>query len=271
MKYIKEHIMFMFPLLAILLGIESFLIFDRLSKNYEQDLKKDYSILVISSTDMVLADFQKINMHISSIEQIRKDAIVNDMLSGMGDINTKEIVEELPYFYTVRLNSYLDASAIAKIKRALIKRKNIKSVETFGKNHNSNYNLFIFIKIVLWTFVSLMSFTSLFLVVKQMEIWQYAHRERMQIMEIFGASKMLRSGILLKRAMMDSFISTFSASILFLMFRYIWVPTSGIDLLMQKQDLLFRYSDLLILFVSSLLISMVSVIIVVVGNKESRL
>jgi len=271
MKYIREHIMFIFPLLAILLGIESYLIFDRLTTNYEQDLKKDYSILVVSKKDMTLSDFQKISMHIGSIESIKKRAIVDDMLNGMDNVNTQDIIKALPYFYTVRLSSYLDAVSISKIKEKLSRNKYIKNVETFGKSHNSNYNLFVFIKIVLWTFVSLMSFTSLFLVVKQMEVWQYAHRERMQIMEIFGASKMLRSGVLLRRAIIDSLVATFIASILFLLFRYLWIPTSGIDMLLQKQELLFAYTDLLILLFLSMLISIVSVMVVVMSSKESRL
>ena len=53
-----------------------------------------------------------------------------------------------------------------------------------------------------------MGVVSLFLIIKQMEIWKYAHKQRMQVMEIFGAPLMLRSGVLFKVAIMDAFIAT---------------------------------------------------------------
>ena len=271
MKYIKEHIMFIFPMLAILLGIESFIVFDRMSNNYEQELKADYSMLVLTNSVMELENFKQLDNRISTIESIEKRSIVEEMAKGMSGISAEDIMQSLPHFYTVHLGSYLDNQAIEEIKQKLVASEEIKKVETFGKSHNSSYNLFVFIKIVLWTFVGFMTLTSLFLVIKQMEIWQFAHKERMQVMEIFGASTMLKSGILFKRAIIDAIIATMVTSGLFAFLRFVWVKKSHIEILMQKEASLFAYSDIAILGGIALLIVITSVTMVVMGSKERAL
>ncbi len=271
MKYIKEHIMFIFPMLAILLGIESFMVFNRMSQNYEQQLKADYSMLVLTKSPMDLKAFQALDSRISMIERIEKQSIVEEMAKGMSGISAKDIMQSLPHFYTVHLGSYLDSQKIEEIKKNLLTSEVIKKVEAFGKSHNESYTLFLFIKIVLWTFVGFMTLISLFLVIKQMEIWQFAHKERMQVMEIFGASTMLKSGILFKRATVDAIIATVIASGLFAFLRFIWVDQSHIGILMQKEALLFAYRDIVVLGGIAMLIVITSVIMVVTGNKENRL
>jgi len=271
MKYIKEHIMFIFPLMAILLGLESFLVFDRLTKDYEESLKANYSMLVLTNKPMRLTEFQDLDTHISSMEIIKKQTIVDEMARGMKGTSSSDIMGMLPHFYTLHLDSFLDDAALGKIEQRLVSSSNIKKVEIFGDSHSSNYHLFIFIKIVLWTFVIFMTITSLFLVIKQMEIWQYAHRERMQVMEIFGASTALRSGVLFKRAIMDAIVATVATNVLFMYLRFAWVPKSHIDMLTQRVELLFAYKDIAILFVVAMLIVIMAVSMVVAGSKESRL
>ena len=271
MKYIKEHIMFIFPMMAILLGIESFLVFDRLTNDYEEGLKANYTMLVLTKKPMRLTGFQDIDAHISSMQIIKKRDIVNEMARGMKSTNASDIMGMLPHFYTLHLDSYLDASSLKKIEQKLSAHSNIKKVEMFGDSHSSNYHLFVFIKIVLWTFVAFMTIASLFLIIKQMEIWQYAHRERMQVMEIFGASTALRSGVLFKRAIMDAIIAIVVTNMLFAYLRFVWVPQSHIDMLTQRVELLFAYKDVMILFGVAMLIVIMAVTMVVIGSKESRL
>lgn len=271
MKYIKEHIMFIFPMLAILFGIESFIVFDRMSQNYEKELKADYSMLVLANMPMTLPDFKKLDSRINGLESIEKRAIVEEMAQGMHGISAEDIMQSLPHFYTVHLGSFLDSSELKKVKNVLTASKKVKKVEAFGKSHHSNYNLFVFIKVVLWTFVGFMTFTSLFLVIKQMEIWQYSHKERMQVMEIFGASTMLRSGILFKRAIIDALLATIVVSALFAFLRFYWVRQAHIELLAEKEALLFAYEDIAILGGVAILIVVTAVMMVVIGSRESRL
>ena len=267
MKFIKNHLMFILPLMAILLGIEFFLVFDRMTNTYEKSLKEGYSMLVVAKKPLKLTDFKALNSHIDSAESIKREDIVSEVAKGISKSTTKEILDTLPYFYNVSLNSYMHTSSLDKIKSDLEADRNIKKVETFGSSYSSEYRLFAFIKFTLKLFVAFMGIVSFFLIIKQMEIWKYAHKERMQVMEIFGAPLMLRSGVLFKVAILDAFVSTLLISMFFIYIKFQWVATSGIDILMQKQEELFRVADIGILLGSSQLIVILAVYFVVFTSK----
>ncbi len=267
MKFIKNHLMFILPLMAILLGIEFYLVFERTTDSYEKGLKKGYSMLVVTKKPMEFSEMKRLNNHISASEKIERESMVSEIAKGVSKSSSKEILASLPYFYNVRLDAYMHTSSIEKIKKDLEADLNIKKVETFGSSHSSAYKLFSFVKFTLKIFIVFMAMVSLFLIVKQMEIWKYAHRERMQIMEIFGAPLMLRSGVLFKVAIIDAFIATFLISALFLYVKFLWAYKSGIDIIMQNQEELFRLTDMAILLGSSLLIVIVAVYSVVFTTK----
>ncbi len=269
MKSIRNHVMFILPLLAILLGIESFMVFERVTSSYGKNLRESYAILVVTQNTMSLQDFQKIAPHISAAEPVEKSSIVEQITRGLPSASTDEIVQALPNFYTLHLDRYLNSTDIAAIKQALMRQADIRRVETFGQSHNANYNLYMLIKISLWTFVGFMVLTSLVLVVKQMEIWQFEHRERMRVMEILGASAMLRSGVLFRIALTDAMIAALMTIGLFAFLRYVWVGQSQIEMLIRKRALFFEAQDIVVLVGIALSIVVVSVVLVVYGAKES--
>lgn len=268
MKFIKNHLTFIFPMMAILLGVEFFLVFDRATSSYEKGLQEGYSMFVVANKSLTLEEFQSLSTHISQSEEIEKEALAKQISEGMNQSSSREILKTLPHFYNIRLDSYLDVSALNGIKSDIEKSEKIKRVETFGDSYSASYKLFTFIKFTLKAFIGFMALVSLFLIIKQMEIWNYAHRERMQVMEIFGAPLMLRSGVLFRVALVDAIISALLTSGIFLFLKYQWAQESHIDVLMQKQDLLFHSSDFLILLIVSLLIVITSVFLVVFSAKE---
>jgi len=270
MKSIKNHLMFILPLLAILLGIESFMVFGRVTASYGENLKEAYTILVVTKKAMKPETFKALNVHISDVDPVEKASIVAQIAQGMSNASTEEIVKVLPHFYTLHLDRYLGNNDIETIKKRLMSHPDIRRVETFGQAHNANYNLYMLIRASLWTFVGFMVFTSLFLVVKQMEIWQLEHRERMQVMEILGASSMLRSGVLFRIALTDALIAALITIGVFAFLRYAWVAGSQIDLLVRKQDLFFEYKDIAVLGGIALTIVLVSVVLVSHSVKETR-
>lgn len=259
--------MFILPLMAILLGIEFYLVFDRTTNSYEKGLKEGYSMLVVTNKPMELSVFKALNRHISNAQKIKRESIVSEIAKGVSKSSSKEILASLPYFYNVGLDSYLSTSGLNKIKADLEADKNIKKVETFGSSYSSSYRLFSFIKFTLKLFIVFMGVVSLFLIIKQMEIWKYAHKERMQVMEIFGAPLMLRSGVLFKVAIADAFIATLLTSAIFLYVKFQWAANSGIDVMMENQEELFRLSDIAILLSSALLIVVIAVYSVVFSSK----
>ena len=267
MKFIKNHLMFILPLMAILLGIEFYLVFERTTNTYEKGLKESYTMLVVSKKPVELSAFQALNKHISSSENIAREGIVSEVAKGVGKSTSDAIMKALPYFYNLGLDAYLHSSELENIKRDLKADKNIKRVETFGGSYNSSYRLFTFIKFTLKIFIIFMTVVSLFLIIKQMEIWKYAHKERMQVMEIFGAPLMLRSGVLFKVAFIDAIFASILVSGIFLYIKFYWAAQSGIDMMTQNQEVLFKVTDMGILLGSSLLIVIIAVYSVVFTNK----
>jgi cell division transport system permease protein len=259
--------MFILPLMAILLGIEFFLVFERTTNSYEEGLKEGYSMLVVTKNPVTLSELKVLNEHIESSEKIKREDIISEVAKGISNSTTKKILDSLPYFYNVSLDSYMNTVKLENVKNDLEVDKNIKKVETFGSSYSSAYRLFAFIKFTLKLFIGFMGIVSLFLIIKQMEIWKYAHKERMQVMEIFGAPLMLRSGILFKVAILDAFIATLLTSMFFLYIKFEWAATSGITIMMQKQEELFRMTDIGILLGSSLLIVIIAVYSVVFSSK----
>jgi cell division transport system permease protein len=259
--------MFILPLMAILLGIEFYLVFDRTTDSYEKGLKEGYTMLVVTKKPVSLEKLKRLNGHISSAETIKREQIVSEVAQGVSPQSKKEILAALPYFYNVGLDSYLGTRALEKIKKDLEKDPDIKRVETFGSSYSSAYRLFSFIKFLLKVFIGFMGIVSLFLIIKQMEIWKYAHKERMQVMEIFGAPLMLRSGVLFKVAIFDAFIATLFVSGIFFYVKFVWAAKSGIDLMMEKQDELFKVTDMGILLGAALLLVIIAVYTVVFSSK----
>jgi cell division transport system permease protein len=259
--------MFILPLMAILLGIEFYLVFDRTTDSYENGLKDGYSMLVVTTKPVKLEDLKSLNSHIAIIESIKRENIVSQIAKNVDKESQKQILSSLPYFYEVHLDKYMAIRGLEKIKNDLEASKIVKKVETFGSSYSSSYRLFSFIKFLLKLFIGFMGVVSVFLIIKQMEIWKYAHRQRMRVMEIFGAPLMLRSGILFRMAIVDAFFATLLTSGIFLYIKFVWVSKSGIDILMQKQDELFDLNDMGILLIVALVIVIVAVYSVVISNK----
>jgi len=267
MKSIKNHLMFILPLMAILLGVEFYLVFDRTTNSYEKGLKEGYSMLVVSKKPISLSHLQSLSDRISNSEKIEREEIVTEIAKGVSTTNEKKILSALPHFYSIQLSEYFSTEELEEIKKALENDSNIKRVETFGSVHSSSYRLFSFIKLSLKIFIVFMAIVSLFLIIKQMEIWKYAHRQRMQVMEIFGAPLMLRSGVLFKVAIIDALLATVFTSLFFLYLKFQWAANSGIDMMVQNKEELFKMTDIVILLVIALLIVIIAVYSVVFTSK----
>jgi len=268
MKFIRNHLAFILPMMAILLGIEFLLVFDRTTSSYEERLREGYSMFIVAKKPITLEEFQNLNRHISQSGKVDKERLAQQISDGITQSNAKEILKALPHFYNLKLDGYLSGTVINEIKKDLEQSPYIKKVETFGNSYKESYRLFSFIKFLLKFFIGFMTIISLFLIVKQMEIWRYTHQERMQVMKIFGASLMLRSGVLFRVAIIDAVISSTATSSLFVLLKYRVSEGSQMEILSQKQDLLFQVTDSLILLAISILIVVISVSIVVLSHRE---
>jgi len=268
MKFVKRHLAIIFPMVAILLGLEFFIVFDRTTKNYEESLRDSYAMLVVAKEEMGIDDFRTWDDHILKVAEIEKSKIVHRVDTTLHQNNPENLHEKLPNFYSIKLDRYLDNKELEQVKKNLLKSEKITRVETFDTLHQSNYGLFTFIKSSFRTFIVFMAIIGFFLILKQMEVWNYLHAERMKVMDIFGASLFLRSKVLINMGLVDAIISALLASGLFSMIQNRWVEGSNISILKENVDKMFRFNDLFILTFASITIVMVAVFLVVITVKE---
>ncbi len=268
MKFIKRHISLIFPLVAILLGIEFFIVFDRTTDTYEQSLQNGYTMLVVSKEEMSIDDFKSWDDHILQVAEVEKSKILDKINIDLKEAKSKSIQNSMPNFYSVKLDSYLNVEDLNSVKENLLKSKSITRVETFNSVYESKYQLFSFIKFSFQTFIVFMTIIGFFLIVKQMEVWNFLHSQRMKIMEIFGASLFLRSKVLINMAFIDALISAIVTSGIFLAIQNMWVRQSNMEILKDNVELIFSFKDIFILSIVAVVIVMVAVFLVVINVKE---
>ncbi|SHO80880.1 Cell division protein FtsX [hydrothermal vent metagenome] len=267
MKFIKRHLAFILPLMAILIGVEFYLVFERTTKSYEEGLRNRYSILIVAHDKIKLQYLQSLNPRIASIEVVEKKGIVDEISKGLKASSRRNLSKLLPYFYDTKLDSYLSKEEIEVVKNDLEKSNKIKRVETFDGSHNSTYKLFIFLKLIFKLFILFIGIVSFFLIIKQMEVWSLNHKERMRIMEIFGAPLFLRSAVMYRLAIIDTIIATSFVSMIFIYLKNNWAENSNIEILMKHHELIFQGGDIITMLGVSIPLVIISVFLVASSIK----
>ena len=268
MKFIKKHISLIFPLVAILLGLEFFIVFDRTTDSFEKGLQSGYSMMVVSKNEMSIDDFKSWDAHIEQVQELEKSKILERLKMNSTKSKQKQFEASLPNFYSLKLDGYLTIEELDAVKLNLKKSTNILSIETFQSAYRSKYELFSFIKFSFQTFIIFMTIIGFFLIVKQMEVWNFLHAQRMKVMEIFGASLYLRSKVLINMALIDAVISAILTSGIFYLFQNAWVKGSQMEILKDNIDSVFRVTDIFILLFMAIFVVMVAVFLVVINIRE---
>jgi cell division transport system permease protein len=265
MKYLKNHISLILALTSILFSIEIYSIFKQILDKYSIQIANHYTIIVVSNKKIEKLNFN----NVSKIEQINIDNSLKNLTDNINieGIDIKTLKAELPYFYKIHFKKFPTPYEIKEITKELQKLPYIKKIENFHKNQNMIYNLLSLSKTLASVFTLIISFISFLVVIKQMEIWRLEHEERIYIMDLFGASFFLKSGVLIKLAFIDSFFSTI---IITMIVEFIINSNSFINLINQLNITLNINIILdIILFLSiSLAISLLSIIIVIFSKKS---
>lgn len=264
MKFLKRHISLIFPLVAILLGLEFFIVFDRTTNTYEKSLSSDYSIIIVAKDEMSIDDFKELDRHVLGVKELKKPKVLDDVYQEESGTSTHVI----PNFYEIKLDNLLGIKTIEELKNNLSKSDSIKRIETFRSAYKSQYELFTFIKFSFGTFIFFMSIIGFFLIVKQMEVWNFMHAQRMKVMEIFGASLFLRSKVLISMAIIDAIISAILTSSMFISLQNMWISDTQMEILKEHVSDVFLFSDLFILLFSAIFIVLIAVFLVVINVKE---
>lgn len=207
MKYLKSHISLIFSLVALLLSYQLYLSISALTASYEKKLAKEYSIVAVSSQKITPETFKRVSYLIDSSEEINASPFFAGFSSDLAPEVYDQLKQSLPSFYRVKLKKYPSADELKSVTTSIKTLKGIIKVESFARTQNSIYNLLDSFKSGVILYLVIVFVFNLLLFVKFMEVWRFEHMTRMKIMAIFGAPVWMRSVVLIKMAIIDSFFA----------------------------------------------------------------
>ena len=268
MKSIRNHLSLVIALLSILFSIQVFFITERSIDAYKTNLSTNYSVIAVSQKKLSNDSILKINSLIKNVDELSPDAVIERLNKNMQKKNRDLLKLALPKFYKLSLSYYPSPLEVKKLRKNLLRNKFITKVEDFSHNHDATYKLLLLFKNVVFVFSLVVFIVTILLIFKELKIWQYKHNERMSIMGLFGAAVWLRSAVLFRLAIVDAFIATVLA---FIVFSYAsssaWISKQfddiGINIVIFNP-----VDDLLILLGVAMTISILLASFIVIGHKE---
>ena len=202
---LKRFLSFSLPLIIMLFSFSIYVSISKMITSYEKTINNDYSIVIVTATPITKDELsKKISFDIKEMKTLPRDKILADLKNDVTDGSFALLQVKLPYFYTVSLNEFPTTSALTKIKKELLTVVGMKSVETFSKDHDNVYSLFLFIKSVTVTMFVFMIFFTLFIIANQINLWFYEHSERLHIINLHGGSLLYGAKPIIKLAIASS-------------------------------------------------------------------
>ena len=268
MKSIKNHISLIIPLFIMFFSFNVLMILDRTVKSYEKGLLEGFNMVIIASKELDLSTISKESDSIGLIKTIDVDKVLNSLNLNMKDVNTTVLKSSLPLFYQIKLKNFLTDDELKILKFNLESNQNIIKVEEFKASHDLIHQFLILVETILLVFTIFIIIISLLLIIKQISIWVYEHNQRISIMELFGAPFFMKSAILYKLMLIDSFLGALSASFLvsYLMKNYRVIE------FYQKLSIEIppfnTIEDIFIILCTALILSIIIVSITIMRNKR---
>jgi cell division transport system permease protein len=259
-----------FALSTLLAAFQSFVVFSQITNDYEIALSDEYAIVLAAKKPLELSAIALLAPRAIALEPIDSSLILNEVKDTLSETNLAYLKNALPKFYSLRLSAYPSSEERETIERQLAKNDSIMRVETFAKTQDKLYKLLVLIKTILLALATLTFIVALLLIVRQMEVWRFEHSKRIGIMAIFGAPLWLRSAVLIRLAIVDSFFSSLIIGCLF----YYLSADSTVKILLNEIGLGgIRYDPIFssfALFGVSLAIALGSVLFVIFKAEEAQ-
>ncbi len=269
MKSLKNHISLIIPLFAILFALEFYFIVDKAIHYYESKLSKDYSIIVVANKKLSIEEMRVYEPDIASLQELDSSLVIKRLKASGIEVDYNELRNFLPKFYKISLRSFPSSQKLIQLRNKLLKVEGIKRVETFTKVHEKIYRFLLFLKNISKLFLMIIFVTSIMLVFKQIEIWNLEHSERMYIMALFGAPLWMRTAMLIKLSVIDTFISSL---LVYALYSY-FINSGYLMELLGVEQLGVSTSDLIKdafwLFALGLVISLFNVLVVSIRQPKT--
>lgn len=268
MKSLKSHFSLITALFSILITLQLFLSLDRVIAAYEQTLGENYGIVVVSDSNLSQDFFKKIDAAIDRAEPLSPKQMLQSLQQHAGDSGINLMELKLPHFYRLQLTRFITPSDARTLGLKLQRENVISRVETFAQQHDTIYRLLQLFKGVVIVLAAVLFLVTSLLIIKEMRLWQFQHRERMNIMALFGAPVWLRSAVLFRLAIVDAVIASIMAAVLFLIVeRYGWVDRI-LELVQVRVALFDPLTDLPLLCGIAVSLSILLALMIVMGHKE---
>lgn len=205
MRSIKTHIGVTISLLALLMAVQFGFFVDRMMKSYEVVMKNEYSIVLVANKKLSVSDLNL--SEISKLESIDANSVLTRLNGKISSQSLDKLKANLPKFYNVKISFFPNQSELKNFAEKLKKIEGVKKVEVFAKAHDSIYKILILLKNIITIFTILIVILGILLMIRQIKIWLLEHRERVEIMELFGASFFLKSMDLYRLAILDAIMA----------------------------------------------------------------
>lgn len=268
MKSLKNHFSLIAALFTILFTIQVYQVLNRSISSYEESLRANYSIVLISNTKLDESSLKSRFSLIRTLQEISPEKVIKRLEKEMDKTSLGLLRATLPKFYKLSLEHYPQPSEIEILSSQLLNMKQIKRVESFTQTHDQIYKLLLLYKGVTQIFAFAILIVTLLLIAKEMRIWQFQHQERMNIMALFGAPIMLRSAVLFRLAIIDAIIA---ASLVLAVFGLIinsgWVEPYFSDINIHVT--IFNYAkDSFMHYGIALSLSILLALMLIINHKE---
>lgn len=269
MRIFKQYISLLVPLIALLIGIESIILTSRVLNYYEDLIGKNYAIVLVSKKELHLSEIKSLIKETHSLIELESTSILEDITKNFRDSTRLKLKNSLPFFYSLKLDSFPNQSKISQIEAKLKSIDSISRVESFSKTHNQTYRLLVLFKGCVLVLSSLVLVLSLLLMIKQVEVWRFEHSERMEIMTYFGAPAKMKNKPLYKLALIDSILATSIVMIAIIIASHnekirAIMAMIGVDIFNLQNFAI----DFVLLAFSSYVVSMMAVFVVILFQKE---
>ncbi len=202
---LKRFLSFSLPLIIMLFSFSIYVSIAKMIDKYEMTINSDYSIVIVTATPITEDDVSKLaSVDLKEMKVLSRENILNELKNEVTEGSFTLLQVKLPYFYTLSLNQFPTSSKLERIKKDLLTIEGMKSVETFSKDHDNVYSLFLFIKTVSMTMFIFMVIFTLFIIANQINIWFYEHYERLQIINLHGGSLLYGAKPIIKLALISA-------------------------------------------------------------------
>jgi cell division transport system permease protein len=206
--------------------------------------------------------------NILSLNLIKTNDILKNFEKTISKPNLLLLKTSMPFFYKLQLSKLPSKSELINIEKELLRLPIVSKVETFEKTHNKIFQMFQINRSIVSFFAVLLIVISIFLIFKQIEVWQYQHLERIKIMSLFGASLMMKTRSLVNSSIINSIISSLFVSLFFL-----WLSINPNLILFLSQlgidSLEFSFvTDFITMLLTSLGVSFIILVMILLRQND---